>query len=61
LSVLFIAIPAEGVMNVQSIFSVEETADRMSGALKEKGMTIFNRIKHSDDAGKVGIKLRDTE
>ena len=24
-------------------------------------MTIFNRIKHSEGAGKVGIKLRDTE
>jgi uncharacterized protein (DUF302 family) len=29
--------------------------------LKEKGMTIFNRIKHSEGASKVGIELRDTE
>jgi uncharacterized protein (DUF302 family) len=64
LSILLIAIPveaADGVINVSSTFNVKETADRMEGILKEKGMTIFNRIKHSDNAGKVGIELRDTE
>jgi uncharacterized protein (DUF302 family) len=64
LSILLIAIPveaADGVVNVSSTFSVKETADRMEGILKEKGMTIFNRIKHSENAGKVGIELRDTE
>jgi uncharacterized protein (DUF302 family) len=29
--------------------------------LKEKGMTKFNRIKHSEGAGNVAIELRDTE
>lgn len=29
--------------------------------MNEKGMTIFNRIKHSEAAGKVGIELRETE
>ena len=64
LSLLLIAIPvatADGVVNVQSTFTVEETANRMESILKEKGMTIFNRIKHSEGAGKVGIELRDTE
>jgi len=64
LSILFIAIPveaADGVVNVPSAFNVEETADRMEIILKKKGMTIFNRIKHSEGAGKVGIELRDTE
>ena len=64
LSILFIAIPveaADGVVNVPSAFNVEETADRMERILKKKGMTIFNRIKHSEGAGKVGIELRDTE
>jgi len=63
-SILFFAIPviaADGVINVKSTFEVGETADRMENILKEKGMTIFNRIKHSDAAGKVGIELRDTE
>ncbi|MBW1893260.1 MAG: DUF302 domain-containing protein [Deltaproteobacteria bacterium] len=64
LSVLLIAISveaADGVINVPSAFNVEETADRMERILKKKGMTIFNRIKHSEGAGKIGIKLRDTE
>lgn len=64
LSVLLIAVPvaaAEGLLNVQSAFNVEETADRMESALKEKGMTIFNRITHSEAAAGVGIELRNTE
>jgi len=64
LSILFIAIPAaaaDGVINVPSTFSVEETADRMESIVKEKGMTLFKRIKHSEGAGKVGIELRETE
>ncbi len=61
---LSFAIPAEaadGVINVQSSFKVKATADRMESILKEKGMTVFNRINHSEGANKVGIKLRDTE
>jgi len=64
LSILLITIPgqaADGMVNVLSNFNVEETADRMESILKEKGMTIFNRIKHSKGAGKVNIELRDTE
>lgn len=52
---------ADGVINVQSTFNVQETADRLENILNEKGMTIFKRIKHSEGAGKVGIELRETE
>jgi len=64
LSILFIAIPvaaADGVVDVPSTFNVEETADRMVSILNKKGMTVFNRIKHSESAAKVGIELRKTE
>ncbi|ACN17397.1 conserved hypothetical protein [Desulforapulum autotrophicum HRM2] len=64
LLMLSIVIPveaADGVVDVQSTFSVKETADRMESILIKKGMTVFNRIKHSEGAGKVGIELRDTE
>lgn len=54
-------IAAEGVITIQSNFDVEETANRMERILKEKGMTIFNRIKHSEGASSVGIEIRDTE
>jgi len=52
---------ADGLVNVPSIFSVEKTADRIENILNEKGITIFNRIKHSEGANKIGIELRDTE
>ena len=64
LFILSIAIPlqaADGVINVESSFKVKETADKMERILSEKGMTVFNRIKHSEGAAKVGIELRDTE
>jgi uncharacterized protein (DUF302 family) len=51
----------EGMLNVESMFSVENTANRMENILKEKGMTIFNKINHSQSAGKVGIELRETQ
>lgn len=52
--------PVVGMVNVESSLSVEQTADKMEHVLKEKGMTVFNRIEHSKAAGKVGIELRDT-
>ncbi len=52
---------ADGVINVASDFGVEQTANRLEAILKKKGMTVFNRIKHSDGAAKVGIELRKTE
>ncbi|MBV1883366.1 MAG: DUF302 domain-containing protein [Pseudomonadales bacterium] len=57
----FPASAADGVLNVASQFSVKETADRLEKIVKEKGMTIFNRINHSKSAIKMGIPLRDTE
>lgn len=64
MAIIIYAVPsmaAEGVITVQSNFDVEETANRMEEILKQKGMTIFNRIKHSEGASKVGIEIRDTE
>jgi uncharacterized protein (DUF302 family) len=63
LLILSIAIPveaADGLVNVESAYTVKETADRLESILKEKGMTVFNRINHSEGAGNVGIELRDT-
>ena len=51
----------DGMINVQSSHNVKETADRLERLLKEKGMTVFDRIKHSEGAAGVGIELRDTE
>ena len=51
----------DGVINLESVYNVKETADRLENILTEKGMTIFNRINHSEGAANVGITLPDTE
>lgn len=64
LSLLATAIPvwaANGIVDLPSDFNVAETADRLGNILKAKGMTIFNRVKHSEAARKVGIELPETE
>ena len=50
-----------GLTNVKSAHDVKNTADRLETVLKQKGMTVFLRINHSDGARKVGKKLRPTE
>lgn len=55
------AYAAEGMVDIKSSFGVQETADRLERVLKEKGMTIFNRVKHSEAAQKIGVELRETE
>ncbi len=55
------AYAADGMVKIKSSFGVKETGDRLEAVLKEKGMTIFNRLNHSEAAKKVGIELRETE
>lgn len=52
---------SEGMIDIKSDYPVAETADRLEHILKDKGMTVFNRIKHSDGAARVGMDLRPTE
>jgi len=49
------------MLTIPSSLSVKVTADTLEKRLKAKGLTLFNRIKHSENTAKVGIKLRDTE
>ena len=50
-----------GLTNVKSSHDVKTTADRLEAVLKEKGMTVFLRVDHSEGARKVGKQLRPTE
>lgn len=62
--VLVSALPASadsGLINVRSSHDVKGTADRLETVLKDKGMTVFLRINHSEGAVKVGKQLRPTE
>jgi uncharacterized protein (DUF302 family) len=61
LSIVSCVNAADGMLDIQSQLSVEDTADRLETILEEKGMTVFNRIRHSESAAKVGIELRDTQ
>jgi uncharacterized protein (DUF302 family) len=52
---------AEGLIAMKSSHSVSATADKLTSLLKDKGMTVMNRISHSDGAASVDLALRPTE
>ena len=55
------SVPAdEGLVNVPSQFSVEETLKRFEKAAKDAGMKIFTQVDHAKGAEKVGMSLRPT-
>ncbi len=55
------ATAADGLISIASAHSVEETADRLETVLADKGMTVFNRVRHSEAAAGAGVELRDTQ
>lgn len=52
---------SNGMINILSPFSVEQTTSNLEFLLEKKGMTIFNKIEHSKAAKKIGTELRDTK
>ena len=53
--------PGDGLIKVKSHHSVKQTADRFESLIKEKGITLFIRINHSENAKRVEKELRPTE
>jgi uncharacterized protein (DUF302 family) len=53
--------PAEGLITVRSQHGPEETMNRLGGAVRAKGMTVFAQIDHAAGAEAVGLPLRPTE
>ena len=51
---------AEGLVDLQSQFSVQETIDRYAAAAEKAGMRIFTRVDHAAGAAGVGKPLRPT-
>ncbi len=49
-----------GLITLRSAHSVTQTIQRLKGALRAKGMTLFARIDHARGAGRVGLELRPT-
>ena len=50
-----------GLVSRPSPYSVPETIERLTTVLQSKGMTVFARIDHAAEAGKVGLALRPTQ
>jgi len=52
---------SNGLIQVASKYSFEDTVDQLQAAFREKGMQIFAVIDHSGEAGKVGLKMPPTK
>jgi uncharacterized protein (DUF302 family) len=50
-----------GLVQVVSHYSVEDTVNRLQAAFAEKGMQVFAIIDHSGKAEKVGLTMRPTK
>ncbi|HUZ57510.1 MAG TPA: DUF302 domain-containing protein [Hanamia sp.] len=50
-----------GLITIQSAYPVSKTIDRLISIIESRGMTIFGRIDHADNALKQGLPLRPTE
>jgi uncharacterized protein (DUF302 family) len=50
-----------GLVQVASSYSVDETVNRLQAAFAEKGLKVFALVDHSGEAEKVGLKMRPTK
>jgi uncharacterized protein (DUF302 family) len=50
-----------GLVRLQSAFTVKETIDRLAAELKARDMPVFARIDHARGAADAGLQLRPTE
>jgi len=50
-----------GLVQIASPYSVEETVHRLEAAFAAKGLQVFAVIDHSGEAEKVGLKMRPTK
>jgi uncharacterized protein (DUF302 family) len=50
-----------GLVQVASRYSVDETMKRLLAAFSSKGLQVFAVVDHSGEAEKVGLKMRPTK
>lgn len=50
-----------GIINVPSNHSVDQTVEKLKAMLAAKGVTLFALVDHSGEAAKVGIKMPSTK
>jgi uncharacterized protein (DUF302 family) len=51
----------DGIVDIASHYSVDETVERVKNLLQSKGITLFVLIDHSGEAEKVGMKMLPTK
>ena len=51
----------DGLIDISSNHSVDETVEKLKGVLQAKGVTLFALVDHSGEAAKVGMKMRPTK
>ena len=51
----------DGLMDLPSNHSVDDTVEKLKGILQAKGVTLFALVDHSGEAAKVGMKMRPTK
>ncbi len=52
---------SNGIINIPSNHSVDQTVERLKGILQAKGVTLFALVDHSGEAEKAGMKMRPTK
>jgi uncharacterized protein (DUF302 family) len=52
---------AEGIVQLSSPHTVEQTLQRLQAALATRGLQVFAFVDHSGEAAKVGMKMRPTK
>jgi uncharacterized protein (DUF302 family)/uncharacterized membrane protein YidH (DUF202 family) len=52
---------ANGIIDLPSHHSVDDTVEKLKGILQAKGITLFALVDHSGEAEKVGMKMRPTK
>src|SRR5271155_2904384 len=50
-----------GIVQIPSNHSVDQTVEKLKGILQAKGVTLFALVDHSGEAEKVGLKMRPTK
>ncbi len=55
------AIQAEGIVNLPTHSSVDETITDLQSMLQEKGVQIFALVDHSGEAKRAGFEMRPTK
>ena len=50
-----------GLINLASKHSVDETLQRLEALLQEKNISVFARVDHGGEAAKLGMEMRPTK